>query len=92
MSQAISKGERPSLSVIQDKDKLQVFCPVPCAQSSLIAEVPMVHDVDIATSGDSSISCSNMVESDYCNIQVVFTFNCFEKYPSFATRRKQEIF
>ena len=37
----------------------------------------MVHDVDIATSGDSSISCSSMVESDYCNIQVVFTFNCF---------------
>ena len=52
----------------------------------------MVHDVDISTSGDSTISCSNMVESDYCNIQVVFTFNCFEKYPSFATRRKQEIF
>ena len=36
----------------------------------------MVHDVDIATSGDASISCSSIVESDYCNIQVVITINC----------------
>jgi len=66
---AISNGDRPSLSVIQDEGTIQVFCPVPCAGSSLTAEVPMVHDADIATSGDAAISCSNMVESDFCNIQ-----------------------
>ena len=32
----------------------------------------MVHDADIATSGDAAISCSNMVESDFCNIQVKY--------------------
>jgi len=66
---AISEGDKPSLSVIQDEKKIQVFCPIPCSKSSLTAEVPMVHDVDVATSGDASISCSNMVESDFCNIQ-----------------------
>jgi len=66
---AISGGDKPSLSVVQDEKNIQVFCPIPCAQASLTAEVPMVHDVDVATSGDASITCSNMVESDYCNIQ-----------------------
>ena len=32
----------------------------------------MVHDADIATSGDAAISCSNMVESDFCNVQVKY--------------------
>ena len=32
----------------------------------------MVHDADIATSVDAGISCSNMVESDFCNIQVKY--------------------
>ena len=32
----------------------------------------MVHDADVATSGDAAISCSNMVESDFCNIQVKY--------------------
>ena len=32
----------------------------------------MVHDADIATSGDAAISCGNMVESDFCNIQVTY--------------------
>ena len=32
----------------------------------------MVHDADIATSGDAAIFCSNMVESDFCNIQVKY--------------------
>lgn len=66
---AVAEREKPSLSVIQDLEKLQVFCPAPCAQSSLTAEVPMVHDVDLSTSGDASVSCSSLVESDYCNIQ-----------------------
>jgi len=29
----------------------------------------MVHDVDVATSGDAAITCSNMVESDICKLQ-----------------------
>ena len=91
VSQAISESDKPSLSIIQDEKILQVFCPVPCAQSSLTAEVPMVHDVDIATSGDASLSCSNMVESDYCNIKVGFPFKCCI-ITNFAVRLKPGIF
>ena len=52
----------------------------------------MVHDADIATSGDAAISCSNMVESDFCNIQVKYFQTDTEKSTFILSDRSRGYF
>lgn len=61
-----------SVSVSQEENKLSVGAC--CASPSLLPQlaascnVPMVHNVNIAVTGEAKVSCRDMVESDYCHI------------------------